>query len=158
MDGWSREVAQAEELVVKIPAGIEEGMSLRIPGRGGPGPSPSDKPGDLFVVVHSAPDVRFARRGDQLWCAHSVGVVDATLGTSIRVPTLTGEVQLKVPAGTQPGTVLRVRGQGLPQFGAAKRGDLFVAMSVLVPEKLSSAERRLFEQLRTLQSQHRKGA
>jgi molecular chaperone DnaJ len=154
----NREIEQPEELAVKIPPGIEEGMSLRIPGRGAPSPTPHGTPGDLFIVVHTAPDPRFARRGDQLWCTQSIGAVDATLGTTLRVPTLGGEVDLKIPPGTQPDTVLRVRGQGLPRFGGGKRGDLYVAIRLRVPEKLSSTERKLFEQLRALQTQHRKGA
>jgi molecular chaperone DnaJ len=152
------EVDRDEEFAVKIPPGIEEGMSLRIPGHGAPSPTRDGKPGDLLVVVHAAPDSRFVRRDDQLWSTQTVGVVDATLGTSLRIPTITGEVLLKVPPSTQPDTVLRVRGQGLPKFGGNGRGDLFVVVRVQIPEKLTSGQRKLFEQLRALESPRRKGA
>lgn len=92
-------------------------------GHGLPGESPGLPPSDLFVVVRTADDLRFERHGRDLYRIETVDVVDAVLGTSIDVPTLDGQVSVKVPAGTQPGSMLRLRGKGLPSFGGGTRGE-----------------------------------
>ena len=130
--------------------GVEEGMALRVPGHGMPGETDGAPPGDLFVIVRTAPDPRFERRSADLWRSETIEVADAALGTNLVAPTLDGEVTAKVPAGTQPGTVLRLRGKGLPQFGGGRRGDLFLHIDVHIPEKLTAKERKLFDQLRAL--------
>jgi len=89
-------------------------------------------------------------RGADLWRAESLAVEDAVLSTKLVVPTLDGEVEVKVPAGIQPDEVLRLRGRGLPRFGSRSRGDLKLRMQVHIPEAASSEERKLFEQLRAL--------
>ena len=132
-----------------IPAGIDEGVALRIPAHGLPG-EPGAEPGDLYVVVASAPDPRFQRRGADLWRAETLGVADAVLGATLTVPTLEGEVEVTVPAGSQPDTVLRLRGRGLPRFEGQGQGDLNLRLQVQVPETLSGEERELYERLRTL--------
>ena len=147
----SGQVERAETLKVRIPAGVEEGVALRVAGHGMMSDAPGGIAGDLFVVVRSAPDARFERDGAQLWRSEIVALTDAVLGTTLKVPTLKGADELTVPAGTQPGTVLRLRGEGLPAFGSRKRGDLLVRVQVQVPEKLGAEERRLFERLRQLQ-------
>jgi molecular chaperone DnaJ len=144
------EVERAETLTVTVPAGVEERMALRIPGRGLPSRDAGGTPGDLFVIVHSAPDTRFARRGADLWRAATVPVVDAVLGTELEVPTLDGSTTVTIPPGTQPDTVLRLHGKGLPEFGGDRRGDLYLRVHVHVPDRLSSKERDLYERLRTL--------
>lgn len=144
------EVEREETLTVKIPVGIEEGMALRIPGRGLPSPEPRGAPGDLLVVVRTAADPRFERVGADLWRAEYLTVADAVLGTSLEVPTLEGTVTVSVPAGTQPDVILRLRGKGLPEFGGKRRGDLQVRVHVRVPTRLGAEERRLYEQLRAL--------
>ena len=113
--------------------------------------------GDLFVIVHTAPDPRFERRGADLWRRETIEVADAALGTEVVAPTLDGEVTAKVPAGTQPGTLLRLRGRGLPQFGGGRRGDLFLHIDVHVPEDLTSEERALYDQLRALKGSRADG-
>jgi molecular chaperone DnaJ len=133
---------------VRIPVGVEEGMALRVPGHGLPASTPGLPPGDLFVVVRTAADPRFERHGPDLYRVETIDVVDAVLGTSIDVPTLDGALSMNVPAGTQPDTMLRLRGKGLPRFGGGGRGDLYVRLQVHVPERLSDRERRLFEQLK----------
>jgi len=140
-----------EMLTVRIPVGAEEGMALRIPGHGLPAEKPGLPPGDLFVVVRTAPDPRFERRDRDLYRTELVDVVDAALGATVDVPTLDGPAAVKVPAGTQPDSLLRLRGKGLPRFGDGGRGDLYVRVQVRVPEHLSAQQRRLFEQLRTMQ-------
>lgn len=144
------QVEKAETINVKVPAGVEEGMVLRIPGHGMASPEPNAPPGDLFVIVHTLPDPRFERDGADLWRAQSLPLTDAVLGTELAVPTLDGEARVTVPPGTQPDTVLRLRGKGLPHFGGGQRGDLLLRLRVGVPERLSAEERRLYEQLRAL--------
>jgi molecular chaperone DnaJ len=143
-------VEREETLTVNIPAGVEEGMALRVPGHGLPSPEPSGPPGDLLVIVRTAPDARFDRDGANLWHHEEISVSDAVLGTSLDVPIIDGHVKLAIPAGTQPSSVLRIRGKGLPEFGGKRRGDIYVRVDVRIPEKLSADERKLWEQLRTI--------
>lgn len=128
--------------------GVEDGMALRVPRHGQPADKPGLPPGDLLVVVRTADDPRFERHGRDLYRIETVDVVDAVVGTNIEVPTLEGRLTAKVDAGTQPDTVLRLRGKGLPQFGGGARGDLYVRVQVRIPQRLSDRQRRLFEQLR----------
>lgn len=146
----SGKTERVESLTVRIPVGVEEGMALRVPGRGLPSSEAGGRPGDLFVVVHSAPDRRFERHGADLWRTEAVHVADAVLGTTIEVPTLEGPVKVVVPPGTQPDSILRLRGKGLPEFGGARRGALYIRVHVPLPDQLSPEERRLYEGLRAL--------
>lgn len=146
--GGTGRTAREEKLKVRIPPGAEEGIALRIPGHGGAGDEAGAPPGDLFVIVHTEPDPHFERHGANLWRRLPVTVADAALGTKVMVPTLDGEVEVAVPAGTQPDRVLRLKGKGLPHFGTDTRGDFFLRVEVTVPERLSDAQRRLFEELR----------
>jgi molecular chaperone DnaJ len=144
-------VEREETLSVRIPPGIEDGTALRVPGHGMPSGEKNGVPGDLFVIVHGAPDARFDRVGAELWRTETIAVADAVLGTTLNVPTLDAHpVALTVPPGTQPGTVLRLRGKGLPAFGQRRRGDLLVRVNVRVPERPSAEERMLYERLRAL--------
>ncbi|HEY0945008.1 MAG TPA: DnaJ C-terminal domain-containing protein [Opitutaceae bacterium] len=144
------EVAREETLTVQVPPGIDEGMTLRVPGRGQPSSDPKGKPGDLLVVARSLPDPRFERRGEHLWHDEKIGIPAAVLGAIVEVPTLDGTVGITIPPGTQPDTVLRLRGRGLPRFGGRGRGDLYVRVQVRVPQRLSAEERRLYAQLKKL--------
>jgi molecular chaperone DnaJ len=103
--------------------------------------------GDLFVVVRTRPDARFRRRGADLWHGETIDVAEAVLGAKLDVPTLDGSVSVTVPPGAQPDTVLRLHNRGLPEFGGASRGDLYVQLRVHVPEILSAEERKIYEQL-----------
>lgn len=143
-------VLEEEILMVNIPVGVEEGMALRIPGRGEPSPVPGGTAGDLFVVVHTAPDPRFLRNGADLWHSAHIRLVDAVLGTELNVPTLDGTAKVTVPPGTQPDATLRLRGKGLPEYGQRGRGDLYLRLILHIPERLSSEERLLYEKLRSL--------
>jgi molecular chaperone DnaJ len=125
-------------------------MALRIPGHGMPAAKSGGNPGDLFVVVRTLPDRRFERAGSNLWRKEKVEVADAVLGANRDVPTLDGSVSLKIRPGTQPDSVLRLRGKGLPEFGSNVRGDLFVRVEVHIPENVSAKERELYEKLRRL--------
>lgn len=145
------QTARAEALMVTIPVGVEEGMALRIPGRGLPSREVGGPPGDVLVVVHSQPDARFERHGADLWRFATVRVVDAVLGTHLEVPTLDGPTTVTVPPGTQADTVLRLSGKGLPVYGRPAHGHLYLRLRVQVPEHLSAEERTLYERLPALQ-------
>ncbi|MHC4932668.1 MAG: DnaJ C-terminal domain-containing protein [Planctomycetota bacterium] len=150
--GGSGEVSEGESLTVRIPVGAEEGMVLRVPGKGMPPPVAGASPGDLLVVVETLSDPRFTRRGAHLWREEELPLVDAVLGASLRVPTLTGHASVKVPPGSQPDTVMRLRGKGLPELGSERRGDLYVALRLRVPDELSREQRKLWKQLKALES------
>jgi molecular chaperone DnaJ len=147
------ETEHTEEITVTIPLGVEEGMALRIPGHGLLSREATGPPGDLFVVVHSAPDARFERQGADLWRSETVPLVDAVLGTTLEIPTLDAHVTVTVPPGTQPETVLRLHGKGLPAYGQSRRGSLYLRLRVHVPERLSAEERQLYERLRMIRQQ-----
>ncbi len=150
--GGRGKVEREERLEVIVPAGAEEGMALRIPGHGSPSRDPRGTPGDLLVVIRSAPDDRFERWGADLWRDETLDVADAALGTRLWIPTMDGEVEVSVPAGTQPEQILRVRGKGLPVFGSDQRGDMNVRVHVSIPRGLSDLERELYRQLRALRA------
>lgn len=119
---------------MRVPVGVEEGMALRVPGHRLPAGRPELPAGDLLVIVRTADDPRFERHGRDLYRVETVDAVDAVLGTSIDVSTLDGQVSIKVPPGTQPDSMLRLRGKGLPRFGGGARGDLYVRVRVHIPE------------------------
>jgi molecular chaperone DnaJ len=140
-------VAAERTLQIKIPPGVDSGSQLRIGGEGEAG-ALGGPPGDLYVVLRVAEHEFFKRDGTNLFCEMPVSVPQAALGATLEVPTLGGgKTRLAVPEGTQSGTVLRVKGQGIPALGGRGRGDLHVLVRVVVPKHLSSEQRRLFEQL-----------
>jgi molecular chaperone DnaJ len=136
-----------DKLKVTIPPGVEEGMALRIPGHGLPSEEAGGKTGDLYVIVHTAPDARFVRQGADLWRTETLEIADAVLGTTLKIDSLDGLLDVKVPHGTQPGEILRLRGKGLVKFGGYGRGDLNLRLSVHVPEHPGKAEKALYRQL-----------
>jgi molecular chaperone DnaJ len=146
--GGRGETSRDEVLTVRIPVGVEDGTALRVPGHGLPADKPGLPSGDLSVLVRSADDPRFERHGRDLYRVETVDVADAVLGTSIDMPTLDGQMSIKVPPGTQPDSMLRLRGKGLPRFGGGARGDLYVRVQVHIPERLSERQRHLFEEVR----------
>ncbi|HEY0721866.1 MAG TPA: J domain-containing protein [Gammaproteobacteria bacterium] len=146
----SGRVDHVESLKVRIPEGIEEGTALRIPGHGMPSPERGGVAGDLYVVVHSQPDQRFERHHADLWRVEMIPLTSAVLGDKISVPTLDGSLRVTIPPGTQPGSILRLRGKGLPIFGGHGHGDLNLRIDVHVPEHLSREERKLYEELHRL--------
>lgn len=135
-----------KKVEVRIPAGVDEGMRVRLSGEGDMGAygGPS---GDLYVTVHVAPHELFQREGMTLFHELPINYVQAALGDEVDVPTLKGKTKLRVPSGTQPGTVFRVRGEGLPEVNGRRRGDLMVAVKLVVPTSLDAEQRRLLEEL-----------
>jgi len=155
--GGRGEVEKTETLTVTIPVGAEDGMALRVAGRGMASPEPGGVPGDLFVVVHSRPDPRFQRDGADLWRHETLPLTDAVLGTKLEVPTLKGgTAEVNVPPGIQPATVLRLRDKGLPHFGRKGKGDMYLQIEIRIPDKLSHEERELYERLRELAGKSRR--
>jgi len=131
---------------VRVPAGVVDGQRIRLKGKGNPG-AHGGPAGDLFVDVHVSPDARFDRRGRHVTTTVSVPVTQAILGTTVEVATLDEPVTLKIPAGTQSGTTMRVRGRGVPASGKHPAGDLLVTVNVSVPTKLNKEQRTLVEKL-----------
>jgi molecular chaperone DnaJ len=138
-----------ETLTVTVPAGIDEGQQLRVPGKGQASPS-GGPPGHLYVLFHLQADPRFERSGDDLLTEVPLTFAQAALGTRVQVPTLEGEQELELPAGVQPGAVRVLRGRGMPNVHGRGVGDLAVRFTVHVPSKLSSEQRALIEQLAKL--------
>jgi molecular chaperone DnaJ len=139
-------VEREKQMEVKIPAGVETGSRLRIAGEGEAG-AQGGPPGDLYVVIQVKQHDVFERQGNNLYASIPVTFAQAALGADVFVPTLEGEHSLKVPAGTQTGTVFRVKGQGMPALGGRGRGDLFVSVTVVTPTTLTREQRKLLEQL-----------
>jgi len=138
----SGRVSEVVERKVRIPEGIDSGMRLRIPGAGHAG-EPGGAPGDLYVRVNVAEDPELLRDGDDLIHRLRVSFVDAALGTEVEVPVLEGEREIEVRPGTQPGTTLTLRGEGMPRLRRRGRGDLKVVVDVAVPTRLSHEQREL---------------
>lgn len=130
---------------IRVPAGIEDGQTLRIRGEGNAGKQGGEA-GDMYVHVTVRPDKRFTRQGADIRSEASVHVRDAILGTQIHIETLHGPVELKVPEGTQPEQVFRLKGKGMPVAGSSRTGDHYVTLHMEVPKKLSRAERKLLEE------------
>ena len=134
-------------LAVDIPAGISDEQRVRLTGRGHAGER-GGPPGNLYVLVRVRPDERFLRDGSDLVSVVDVPAPAAALGTVVTVPTLEGEEELEVPAGTQPGTVMELRGRGMPVPGRTRRGDQRVVLNVVIPRNLTSRQRELLQELR----------
>ena len=137
--------ARPETLQVKIPAGVREGQQLRLAGRGHPG-SGGGPAGDLLLRVRYAKHPDFRVEHDELYCDVDLAPWEAVLGATISIRTLDGPVQIRIPAGTQTGHRLRLRGRGMPLINDG-RGDLYCVIRLQVPEKLTAAERELWEKL-----------
>jgi molecular chaperone DnaJ len=129
---------------IDVPAGIADGQRIRVSGRGHAGQR-GGPPGDLYVVVRVREDERFLRDGDDLVTVIDVPAPLAALGTTVDVPTLEGPVPLQIPAGTQPGETIVMRGRGLPPLQRGRTGDLRVVVNVAIPRRLSREQRDLLE-------------
>jgi molecular chaperone DnaJ len=139
------------QLTVNIPAGVDDGTQIRLAGEGDPG-DPGAPKGHLYVVLNVAPHAYFKRRGHDILLEINLNMAQAALGDRILVPTIDGEQEVNIPAGTQPGTIIPLRGRGVPKIRsdgrASERGDQHCMVNVVVPQKLNPEQRQLLEQLR----------
>jgi molecular chaperone DnaJ len=139
---------KSKQLTITIPPGVEDSNRLRVRGEGDAG-SKGGPPGDLYVFLSVRPDPRFRREGMEIYSEVSVSYVDAILGSTLRVPTVDGTIDLQMPSGTQPGTTLRAEGKGAPKLNNVNvRGSHYVKVKVEIPQKLSNKERDLVTQLK----------
>jgi molecular chaperone DnaJ len=139
--------ATRRSLDIDIPAGIADGQRVRLTGSGHSGDR-GGPPGDLYVIVAVAEDERFVRDGADLVSVVDVAAPDAALGATVVVPTLDGDEEIDVEAGTQPGTIVTLRGHGMPQIGrAGRRGDQRVVLNVVIPRNLDERQRELLTEL-----------
>ena len=144
-------IENEKSIEVKIPAGVETGSRLRLQAEGESG-TLGGPAGDLYVVIHVAEHEQFERQGNNLYASVPITFAQAALGADVKVLTLGGDESLKIPAGTQTGTVFRVRGQGMPVLGGRGKGDLFVSVSVITPTTLTREQRKLLEQLAKIET------
>jgi DnaJ-class molecular chaperone len=143
------EGGSSRRVEVKIPPGVKDGSRLRVAGEGGTGTGAGPK-GDLYLRIHVLPHPLFERKGDDLHVNVGVSLTAAVLGGEVQVPTLDGPLGIKVPPGSRPGRVFRLRNHGLPRLEGGGRGDLLATLQVELPKDLTPRETELFEELRKL--------
>lgn len=135
-----------KKIDISIPAGIDNGQRIRVTGEGEAGYRGSTN-GDLYILINVQPSEQFERRGFDLYEDQAVYFSQAALGAQIEVPGVEGPVKIKVPAGTRPGKVFRISGKGVPRLNRSGRGDLFVTITVKVPERLTKKQKELLKEL-----------
>ncbi|HZK24169.1 MAG TPA: molecular chaperone DnaJ [Oscillospiraceae bacterium] len=138
-------VQRERKIDIKIPAGVETGSRLRVANEGEAG-TRGGPPGDLYVVLHVRPHKLFDRQGDDIIIEVPISFAQATLGTELEVPTITGKARVKIPEGTQTGTSFRLRGKGIPHLRGYGQGDQHVKVVVKIPKKLSSKQKELLRE------------
>jgi molecular chaperone DnaJ len=137
---------ETEVFKIKVPAGVPDGVTIRYQGKGNAGKK-GGTTGDLFLNIEVKPHDIFERRGNDIYMDHEISSVTATLGADVRVPTVHGDVTMKVPSGTQPEHVLKLKGRGGPKFRGDGNGDQYVRLKVKIPTKLSKEQKKIWEQL-----------
>src|SRR4051812_15363359 len=152
--GGDGRVRARRTIPVKVPAGVEDGMRIRLTGHGevGPGGGPA---GDLYVEIQERPHPVFTRDGEDLHCRVTLPMTSAALGTTLKLQTLDGEHELDIKPGTQSGSVLTLRAQGAPRLRATGRGNLMVHVEVLTPTKLDAEQEKLLRELAVLRGEDR---
>jgi molecular chaperone DnaJ len=144
--------SEQETVSLKIPAGVSTGSTMHMPGHGDDGIR-GGRPGDLYVVLHVQEDGPFVRDGQHLLTAWNISVAQAILGDEVLIDGVEGELELRIPAGVQPGQRLTLKGQGLPPLHGGKRGDLVVEMNVEIPKKVSETEAKLIREFAELRGE-----
>jgi molecular chaperone DnaJ len=142
----SGQVRKTRQKVVSIPAGVDTGTQIRLTGEGQPGLN-GGPPGNLYLVIKVQPHRYFRRRDNDILLDLNINIAQATLGAEVEVPTVDGNAKLKIPSGTQPGKVIRMRGKGVPHLRRNGRGDQLVIVNVEIPQSLNSEQRELIEKL-----------
>ena len=140
-------IVKEETIPVNIPAGVVDGMQLKVSGKGNEAPG-NGISGDLLVAIEELPHEKLQREGDNLHYDLYVSLPDAILGTSKEIDTVTGKVRIKIEAGVQSGKILRLRGKGIPSINGYGKGDLLVHVNVWTPKTLSKSQKEFFESMR----------
>ena len=135
-----------EQVEVNIPAGISNGQQVRVQGYGERGENGGPN-GDLYIEIRVRPHAHFVRDGNDIYIKVPISSVEATLGTKIDVPTAYGDVELSIPAGSQPNSKLRLKGYGVKNLRSGIKGDQYVELDVTIPKKLTKEEKELYEKL-----------
>lgn len=148
-------LSEMQEVTIKVPAGIEDGTTLRIRDGGSAGKRGGSR-GDLFVTVSVLADPRFKRDGADIHSEVEVSYVDAILGTAAQADTVDGVTEVKIPGGSQPGQQLRLKGKGAPKLGGSGRGDAFITIKVKIPGAVAGKEKELLQQIAQLKGQQTK--
>lgn len=138
-------VRRTRSVQVKVPPGVSSGSRLRLAGEGEAGER-GGSPGDLYVYIYEKPHPVFNREGDDIVCEVPISFVQAALGGEVEVPTLEGRASVKIPEGTQPGTLFRLRGKGIPHLNGYGRGDQHVRVRVVIPTKLNERQKELLRE------------
>ena len=141
-----KRVSTTRRLSVNIPAGVDDGMRIRLTGEGEPGER-GGPTGSLYVVLSVQPHKLFERHENDILLEYPINIVQASLGAEVEVPTLNGNMKLTIPAGTQHGAVFKLKGKGVPILRSNRRGDQLVTVRVCVPEKLTAKQRKMLEEL-----------
>ncbi len=141
-------VVDGKDLKVKIPAGIDDGMSIRLKGKGGPAPEGATEKGDLYVRVKVKPHKHLTREGVIILSEERISMVDAALGCEIEVETVDGKITMKVPAGTQSGTPFKLSGHGVPYRSDGDRGPHIVTIIVETPKNLSRKQKEILQEFK----------
>ena len=139
-------INRSRRVAITIPAGVDDGATLRVPGKGEAGPN-GGPTGNLFIKIRVKPHKLFTRNGKTIHLSVGINVAQAALGDEIRIDSLEGGVGLKIPAGTQSGQQFRLRGKGVPDLRGGERGDQLVTIQVIVPKQLDDQQRELFARL-----------
>jgi molecular chaperone DnaJ len=142
----SSQVRRSRKKVITVPAGVDTGTQIRLAGEGQPGAN-GGPPGNLYLVIQVQPHRYFRRRNDDILLDLNINIAQATLGDEVDVPTVDGEALLKIPEGTQPGKVIRMRGKGIPHLRSNGRGDQLVIVNVSIPTSVNPEQREIFETL-----------
>lgn len=153
--GGTGRSAGTETISVKIPPGVDNGGRLRIPGKGEVGPD--GRAGDLFLRIHVTPHRYFRREGKDLHVDLPVTISEAALGAKVEVPTLNGKAMLTIPAGTQCGSKLRMKGKGVPDPKGGAPGDMYVHTQIVIPKRPDAKMKKIFEELKRIEGEPRAG-
>ena len=140
-------IKKEDVITIDIPAGVEDGMQLSVSGKGNAGPK-GGVPGDLIVLIEEIPHDTIKRDGTNLLYDLHLNFVDAAMGTSMEIQTISGKVKIKIEAGTQSGKVLRLKGKGIPNIQGYGKGDFLIYVNIWTPQELSKEEKKTLEQLR----------
>jgi len=147
-----KRIPTERKLTVNVPAGVDDGMRLRLSGEGEPGWL-GGPPGDLYVFIHVRPHEIFERHGDDIICRLDLSFAQAALGAKIDVPIIDGEDSIEIPGGTETGDLLRIRGQGMPNVRGGRRGDQIMHCFVRTPKKLTERQKELFKELAEIEGE-----